>query len=91
MQLLIQSPNAGDLEAQLRFVDSVCLSRAATMVCNSEILESQFLCGVRHLFDRVVPVACSGMTMKCAAEVFLFNEFWQRMFFGGFEFTPILP
>src|SRR6185437_6932513 len=90
-QLLIQRPNGCDLEAQLRFVDSMCLSRAAAMVCNSEVLESHFLCGVRHLFDGVVPVARSGVTMKCAAQVSLFNEFWQRMVLGGFEFTPVLP
>src|SRR6266542_813998 len=90
-QLLIQRPNAGDLEAQLRFVQSMCLSRAAAMVCDPEVLESQVLCTFRHLFDRVVPIACSRMTMKCAAQVFLLNEFWQRMLLGGFELSPILP
>src|SRR5215216_5738240 len=89
-QFLVQCPNAGDLEAQLCFVESMCLSRAAAVVCDSEILESQFLCSARHLFDGVVPVARSGVTMKCAAQIFLFNEFWQRMVFSGFEFTPIL-
>src|SRR6266496_6558902 len=67
-QLLVQHPNAGDLEAQLRFVDSVCLSRAAAMVGDSKVLKSQFLRGLRHFFDGVVPVARSGVTMKCAAQ-----------------------
>ena len=91
VQLVIQRPNAGDLEAQLRFVQSMCLDRASAMVCDPEVLESQLLCSFRHLLDGVVPVACGCVTMKCAAQVFLLNEFWQRMVLSGFEFTPILP
>src|SRR4029453_1072523 len=90
-QLVIQGPDAGDLEAQLRFVQSMRLGRAAAMVCDPEVLESQLLCSLRHLFNRVVPIACSRVTMKCAAQFFLLNELWQRMALSGFEFTPILP
>src|SRR4029077_5261305 len=90
-QLVIQCPNAGDLEAQLRFVQSMCLRRASAMVCDSEVLESQLLCSFRHLLDGVVPIACGRVTMKRTAQVFLLNKFWQRMVLSGFEFTPILP
>src|SRR3989442_12568914 len=66
-QLVIQRPNACDLEAQLRFVQSMRLDRAAAMVCDPEVLESQLLCSFRHLLDGVVPIACGCVTMKCAA------------------------
>src|SRR5438552_18041737 len=66
------------------------LNRAAAMICDPEVLESQLLCSFRHLLDGVVPIACGCVTMKCAPQVFLLNEFWQRMVLSGFEFTPIL-
>src|SRR4029077_14048711 len=66
-QLFIQRPNTGDLEAQLRFVDSMCLSRAAAVVGDSKVLESQLWRVFPHLFDGVVPVARRRVTMKCAA------------------------
>src|SRR5581483_11688724 len=72
-QLFVQRPNTGDLVAELCFIDSMRLSRAAAMVCDSEVLKSELLRSFRHLFDGIVPVAGGGVTVKCAAQVFLLN------------------
>ena len=69
----------------------MCLSGAAAMVGNSEVFESQLLCRFRHLFDGIVSVARSGVTMKCSAQVLLLEQLRERMFLGSFELSPIFP
>src|SRR5437773_9616455 len=91
MQLLVQFPDGGDLEAQFWFVDSMCLDRAAAVVGDAEILQPERLRSFGHLFDGVVSVARSGVTMKCSAQVLLLDQLRESVFVGVFELSPIFP
>src|SRR5260370_42325190 len=91
IQLRVELSNRSDLEAQFCLVDAMCLDRAAAVVGDAQIFQSERLRSFRHLFNGIVSVARSGVTMKCPAQVFLLDQLWERMFSGGFKFAPMFP
>src|ERR1700720_4235836 len=91
VQLFVQLSNRGDLRDQFFLIEPVRLNLASAVIGNAEILQAERLRGFRHFFKGVVSVARSSVTMKRAPQVFLLNQFWERMFLGGFELAPIFP
>jgi hypothetical protein len=69
----------------------VALNGAAAVIGDPEILQPEFAGGFGHFFECIVTVACDGMAMKRAAQIFLLDEFWQGMLFGRFEFAAVFP
>ena len=55
-----------------------------------EILQPEFLGGFGHFFECIVTVARNRMAMKRAAQIFLLDQFRQRVLFGRFEFAAVL-
>src|SRR5437867_2697191 len=81
----------GDLSVQFRFIEAVGLDGTPAVLGNSKIFEAQRLRGFRHFFERVVAVTRCRVTMKCSSQVFLLDQFWERMLFGSSEFPAIFP
>ena len=79
------------MRAKLCLVESVRLDRAATVIGDAEIIQTELLRGFRHFFETVVTIAGAGVAMKCAAQIFLLDQLWDGMFLGGFKFTAIFP
>ncbi len=69
----------------------MALNGAAAVIGDPEILQPEFAGGFGHFFECIVTVACDGMAMKRAAQIFLLDEFWQGMLFGRFEFAAVFP
>ena len=61
------------------------------MIGDPEILQPEFAGRFGHFFECVVTVARHRMAVKRAAQIFLLDEFWQRMFFSRFEFAAVFP
>src|SRR5206468_10550083 len=89
MQLLVQFPDGGDLEAQFWFVDSVSLKRAVTVIGDTQIFQSEPLRSFGHLYEGVVSVSRSVVTVKCSAQVFILNQLRERMFLGRFGISTL--
>src|SRR5437868_4499924 len=70
----IQFPNARELDAQTRFIESARLDRAAAVIGDPEILQAEFLRSRRHLFERVAAIARRGVAMESAAQILRLDE-----------------
>ena len=79
------------MREQFFLVDPVRLNLAAAVIGNAEILQPERLCGFRHFFKGVVAVARQRVAVKRATQIFLLDQFRNRIFLGGFELAPILP
>ena len=73
VRFLVQFPNRRDLRAQLRRIDAVRLNRALAVLGNSQIFQAELLRRCRHFLECIVTVACDGVTMKRAAQIFLLD------------------
>ena len=91
IELLVQLSNRRNLCAQLRLIDSVRLNRAPAVIGDAEILQAERLRGFRHFFERVVAVARDRVAVKRAPQIFLLDQFGERMLFGSLEFAGIFP
>ncbi len=71
-------------------IDAVGLNRTPAVIGDPQIFEAEFLRGFGHLFERIVTIARSRVAMKRAAQIFLLDQFRQRVLFGRFELAAVL-
>jgi len=85
----IQFPNARELDAQPRFIESARLDRAAAVIGDPEILQAEFLRRRGHFFGRIATIARRGVAMESAAQILRLDE--GRKFSRGrsFKFAAV--
>src|SRR4051812_32379716 len=77
---LVEILDRGHLRFQPIKIESVRLNRAAAVIRDAEILQTELLRRRRHFFERVMSIARISVAMKCSAQI---RELDQARQFSG--------
>ena len=72
------------------FVHPISHGHGLAVVGDGHVFVAFFPRCLRHLLDRVAPVAFRGVHLQIAAQIGLLDQLWQSMFGCGFDFAAIL-
>src|SRR3954469_11585233 len=90
VELAIQSANRSGLRTELRRVDAVRLDRAAAVIGDPEILQTELARGGDHFLERVVSIARRRVAMERAAQILPLDQARQFVLRGRVELAAVL-